>query len=224
MARLRFGLASFSLATMAAQASPAYTCTIRSEIYQQAGESDEAFEVRRKADAAERNKTPEQRELEHQAWLWDNSHIVFIGQIEALRVNGKIYPRPKGQQIYLDKRGKVLPPPPDEPLVILPFEGGGEVQIRSVRLLKGETDFKTRWHFVGGMDTCGGRPGGALGFVRPKDELIIFARWQDLYQVISGKEVTSKYLDLYGVNFDAVTEQRLLAALSGSNQNESVPR
>ncbi len=211
-------------AALVASAVPAAACTPAPPLRRETGESDGAFEVRRQAHEAEAQKTPEQFELEEQARLWDEADKVFVGHIEAVKIMGHVYPRPKKRRDYRKKRGVIPPILPSEPIAMLPFPNGGEVHIRSLRLLKGEEDFKTSWHFVGGMNSCGSINDGALAFAYTEMELIIFASWQNLYQYVGGKEVASKRLNLYGLNFDEVKDRRLLTAIAGSYKAKAAPK
>jgi hypothetical protein len=192
----------------------ASACVPSPPLQQEAGESGAAFALRREVQEAEARKTPEQHELKKQTELWDNSDLVFIGRYDKIKVKGKVYPSPKKPQQV--RKAGTKPPPlePEEPPIFLPFFDGGEAHIVSVRTLKGTAPFQPAWYYIGGNNSCGGSNDGSLGSTFINQDVIIFASWQNRYQLIRGKEVHSKYLDLYGIAPEDVTEPRLKALLS----------
>jgi hypothetical protein len=207
-----FGLA---LTTLFAIEASVRACTMAPPLRQEMGESDAAFALRREAQEAEATKTPEQHELELQGRLWDDSDLVFIGRYDKIRAKGKVYPSPKKQKQVRKASDKSLPPEPLEPPIFLPFYDGGEAHIVSVLTLKGTTPFQPAWYYVGGTNSCGGSNDGSLGSTFLNQDVVIFASWNDRYQLIKGKEVRSKYLDLYGIAPEDVIEPRLRPLVSG---------
>ncbi|MEP7348362.1 MAG: hypothetical protein ABI668_00235 [Sphingorhabdus sp.] len=218
MIHVKTGITVFAASAMLMFSNIAIACVVEPAFLQDAGESDEAFEVRHKQREIELNKTPEQRELELQAWHWDNSDMVFIGRYEKIKVDGKIYPRSKKLNSVRGKT-KVPQPEPIEPPIFIPFFGGGEAYITPFQTLKGSEAFQPSWHYVGGITTCGTRMDGSLGLTWVDEDVIVFARWADRYRWVKGKEVKSKYLDLFGIAPKDVTEPRLAAALSDIGNN-----
>jgi hypothetical protein len=193
---------------------PLMACVMAPPLVQRQDESDEAFAARKKVEEADANKTPEQRELELQAQLWENSDIVFVGRFEKIKVKGKAYPSPKSPNRLAAKRGAPPMLEPPEPPILIPFFEGGEAFIKSVYRLKGNILFEPRWHYVGGITSCGNAMDGSLGTSFIGENVIIFASWEEQYQWVDGKEIKSKYLDLYGLKPDQVFELRLQVALA----------
>ncbi len=193
---------------------PAAACRPDPPLMQEPGESDASFELRRKQAEAEAAKTPEQRELEFQARLWEESEMVFVGQVVRVKLDGKIYPRLQKPKPKSSRKGRILPPVPIEPPLFMPYGEGHEAFIRSLRMLKGSATIKPSWHYVGGITSCGGTNDGSLGSVYPGETVIIFGGWGER---VDGRNVVTKYLDMHGLTPDEIAEPRLKAAIDAGN-------
>ena len=201
-------------AALLAWAAPAVACKLAPPLRQEEGENDAAFEVRRKLAEAEEHKTPEQRELEFQGLLWEQSEMVFVGQVVRVKIDGKVYPRPEMPQRKGAKKPRIPPPVPMiEPVPFLAYGKGHEAYIRSVRMLKGNDSFKPSWHNVGGVTNCGGTNDGSLGSVYPGEKVLVFASWGSRS---NGNDIVTRYLDLHGLQMDEIVEPRLKAAMEGN--------
>lgn len=213
---LRRSCVKASFAVLALNASDTIACNVAPPLVQQQGESNEAWESRRNAAKAVLNQTPEQFELRKQARLWDEADMVFVGLISAIKIDGTVY-RDSDMRAALAKNTRTRPIRPPKPFKPIDFFEGGEAYIESTQHLKGIKTFKPRWHWVGGLTSCGDTTDGRLSDAWPNHKMVIFAEWRSVYRFVHGKSRESKRLQLYGMNFDQVLDKRLKGALEASD-------
>ena len=165
-------------------------------------------------------KTPEERALIEQAQLWDNYEFIFVARIDKIKVDGQISPQsptkkttPKSAKTK-NPKGPVPPPIPVSPAAFRSFGKSYEAFIRPVRWIKGAPAFSAAWRSVGGMNSCGTMPDGALAYSDPDDEFIVFANWATKVSYKNGLKIEDKYLQLYGLEPAELIDPRIKAALA----------
>lgn len=164
-------------------------------------------------------KTPQERALIEQAGLWDNHEFIFVARIDKIKIDGKIYPQPQKKKTTpksaktKNSRDIVLPPIP-APMPVVPMGGQYEAFIRPVHWIKGTPSFTAAWRSVGGWNSCGSMPDGALAYSDPDDEFIIFANWATRVSDKKGLQIEDKYLQLYGLEPAELIDPRIKAALA----------
>lgn len=213
---LRRSCVQASFVVLSMHASDTFACSLAPPLVQLQGESNEAWETRRNAAKAELGQTPEQFELRKQARLWDEADMVFVGLISAIKVDGTVY-RDSGMRGAFAENTRTKPPRPPKPFKPIDFFEGGEAYIESTQLLKGVEMFKSRWHWVGGLTSCGDTMDGELSSAWPNHKMVVFAQWQSVYRFVHGKSTESKRLRLYGINYDQILDKRLKDALEASD-------
>ncbi|NJM51634.1 MAG: hypothetical protein HC843_12825 [Sphingomonadales bacterium] len=161
-------------------------CVIQGPPPCQAGENMEScreraqiwYDEREAARIEYEKKTPQERALIEQAGLWDNHEFIFVARIDKIKIDGKIYPQPQKKKTTpksaktKNSRDIVLPPIP-APMPVVPMGGQYEAFIRPVHWIKGTPSFTAAWRSVGGWNSCGSMPDGALAYSDPDDEFII---------------------------------------------------